>query len=472
MVRVRFAPSPTGFLHIGGLRTALYNFLFAKHHGGVFLLRIEDTDRTRLVPGGLENILKTLEWAGIKWDEGPYIQSERLELYRQYAKELVEKGSAYYCFCTPERLEAMRQEQAARKEPPMYDKTCRQFSAREAEKKVGEGSAAVIRLKIPEGGETFFTDIIHGEVRFKNSVIDDQVLLKSDSYPTYHLANVVDDHLMDVTHVIRGDEWLPSTPKHILLYKAFGWTSPEFAHLPLLLNQDRSKLSKRTGDVAVEEYAKKGYLSEALINFVALLGWNPSAEQEIYTLEELIKKFDLKRVNKNGAVVNFEKLRWLNGQYIRKLDPEKLLNQVVEFLPAEWPRRTDRAYLRAVLQVVGERLEILDDFAELAAFFFVEPDYDVELLRWKKMDNVAVAVSLKLGAKELEGVGESEWTKEALEQILKAMIAREGRLTGEMLWPLRAALTGREASPGPFEVAAVLGKKETLARLDTAIGKL
>lgn len=470
-VRVRFAPSPTGFLHIGGLHTVLYNFLFARHHGGVFILRIEDTDRTRVVPGGAENILKTLEWAGLKWDEGPYIQSERLEIYRKHAKELVEKGSAYYCFCTPDRLLAMRQEQEARKQPPMYDETCRSISAAEAVSRAGEGTASVIRLKIPEDGETIFTDIVHDEIRFKNQFIDDQILLKSDGYPTYHLANVVDDHLMEITHVIRGDEWLPSTPKHVLLYKAFGWELPQFAHLPLLLNADRSKLSKRTGDVAVEEYAKKGYLPEALVNFVALLSWNPSAEREVYKLDELIKEFDLKRINKTGAVVNFEKLRWLNGEYIRSQNLDELLENVKPYLKEAWVRSSSQEYLKAVLALAKDRLQIFGEINDLVEFFFETPKYEVELLRWKKMTNEMLISNLSLTLKELEAVAHSSWTKEELEHILKAMILREGCQTGEVLWPLRVALTGREASPGPFEVAGVLGKQETMMRIESAIQK-
>ncbi|MEK9151850.1 MAG: glutamate--tRNA ligase, partial [Patescibacteria group bacterium] len=318
MIRVRFAPSPTGFLHIGGLRTALYNELFARKNGGIFVLRIEDTDRTRLVPGGIENIIRTMAWSGVQADEGPYlddggavqergdygpyIQSNRFDIYADHAKKLLANGGAYRCFCSAERLESMKTAMMAERRPIMYDKKCRGMSAAELEQKMQAGEPHVIRLKMPESGNTEFNDAIRGRVSFENALIDDQVLLKSDGFPTYHLANVVDDHLMAISHVIRGEDWLPSTPKHLVLYGLFGWTPPIFAHLPLLLNPDRSKLSKRQGDVAVEEYAEQGYLPEAIVNFVALLGWNPSADREVYAKRELVDAFSLEKINRAGAV--------------------------------------------------------------------------------------------------------------------------------------------------------------------------
>lgn len=340
MVRTRFAPSPTGFLHVGGLRTALYSYLVAKQAKGKFLLRIEDTDRERYVPEGTLNILKSLYWAGIVPDEGikldaesdpdeptiiqegnsgPYIQSERLEIYQQYANQLIREGNAYYCFCTPERLEELRERQQANQQPTMYDRRCLDIDPAKAKKRANKGEPHVIRLKMPREGETVFSDLIHSKVSFKNELIDDQVLIKSDGFPTYHLAVVVDDHLMEVTHVIRGEEWVSSTPKHIQLYKYFGWEMPQFAHLPLILNPDKSKLSKRQGDVAVEDYRAKGYLPEALINFIALLGWNPGDERELFTLDELVKEFSLDKVSKAGAVFNLEKLNWYNKEYIKRL---------------------------------------------------------------------------------------------------------------------------------------------------------
>ncbi|MBI4128702.1 MAG: glutamate--tRNA ligase [Parcubacteria group bacterium] len=487
-VRVRFAPSPTGFLHIGGLRTALYNFLYAKRHGGKFILRIEDTDQTRVVPGGLQNILNTLQWAGLTWDEGPYIQSERFELYKKHAAHLVEKGSAYHCFCSSERLEEMRTQQMAAKQPPMYDGTCRELARDTREEMLQKGTAHVIRLKVPRDGETVIHDIIHGEVRFENKLIDDAVLIKSDGFPTYHLANVVDDHLMEITHVIRGDEWLPSTPKHVLLYAACGWHEPAFAHLPLLLNSDRSKLSKRTGDVAVEEYIAKGYLPEALINFVALLGWNPRADQEIYTVQELTDAFALERVNKAGAVVNFEKLRWLNSEYIRSIDLAALTELLVpwmknaglieevkpgQFVAPGLGEGVSLEYLRGVVSLARDRLALFGEIKELVEYFFVRaPAYDGSLLRWKKMTGDDVRARLTRTASLFTDLSEEEWTTEKLETAIKGAITAEKLGVGETLWPLRVALTGREASPGPFEVAAVLGRARTLERITQATEKI
>lgn len=487
-VRVRFAPSPTGFLHIGGLRTALYNYLFARKHKGVFVLRIEDTDQSRNVEGGVENIMRTLEWCGLKWDEGPkpplnlplgkgekdgvgpygpYIQSERLEIYQKHAQQLVKKGKAYFCVCTPERLEKLRQEQMARKEPTRYDGRCRKMKNEELRIK---NVRSVVRLKVPEKGSTKFADIVHDKMEFENKLIDDQVLLKSDGFPTYHLANVVDDHLMKITHVIRGEEWLPSTPKHILLYKAFGWKPPQFAHLPLLLNPDKSKLSKRQGDVAVEDYIKKGYLREALINFVALLGLNPRADKELYTLDELIAEFDLAKVNKSGAVVNFEKLDWMNGHYIRQKPLDELVELAISYLPIEPPLRGGARLLVAeVVKLEQERLKKLSDLTESTEFFFKQPHYHAEILVWKKMPKKDVANSLT-GLREFLTQYDGAWDAATLEKEVKAWITLGGRGVGQTLWPMRVALSGQEASPPPFDIAAILGKEETLKRLEYALG--
>ncbi len=334
-IRVRFAPSPTGYLHVGGLRTALYNFLFARKSGGKFILRIEDTDRARFVEGAVENLISTLRWAGLEYDEGPgiggefgpYVQSERTEIYKKHIDLLIENGTAYRCFCTPERLDQMRKAHDLNRGIPKYDRTCLRLSEKEIQDNVAEGKKFVVRMKVPDSTMVRFSDIIRGEVEFSSEQIDDQVLIKSDGYPTYHLANVVDDHLMQISHVIRGEEWLSSTPKHVLLYQFFGWDMPQFAHLPLLLNPDRSKLSKRQGDVAVEDYRAKGYLNEALVNFIALLGWNPGDDREIFAIDELEKEFSLEKVNKAGAIFNFEKLNWLNFQHLRrKSDDEVVLH--------------------------------------------------------------------------------------------------------------------------------------------------
>jgi len=338
-IRTRFAPSPTGFVHVGSLRTALYNYLFARHHHGKFILRVEDTDQARFTEGAVENLLTTLSWCSLDYDEGPgkegkadsYYQSMRTAIYRKYASQLVAENNAYFCFCTEERLKTMRDEQIRHKETAKYDGFCRQIPAAEAAAR-SASEKHVIRLKVPRSGSITINDIVRGQVEFQNEMIDDQVLIKSDGFPTYHLANVVDDHLMEISHVIRGEEWLISTPKHLLLYQYLGWDPPLFAHLPLLLNPDRSKLSKRQGDVAVEDYRAKGYLPQALINFVALLGWNRGDDQEIFTLDQLIADFSLERVSKSGAVFNQDKLKWMNGLYIRNLTVEQIIEKAKPFL--------------------------------------------------------------------------------------------------------------------------------------------
>ena len=327
MVKVRFAPSPTGYLHIGGLRTALYNYLFAKNNHGKMLLRIEDTDQSRLVEGAIEGLIHSMNWAEIyhdegpfieegqikqKGDNGPYIQSQRLEIYNQYIKQLLDNGWAYHCFCSKERLDELREEQSRKGQTPKYDGHCRDLTKEKVQEKIEAGMEYVIRLKLPENRLVAFDDIVRGHIVVNTEDLDDQVLIKSDGYPTYHFAVIVDDHLMGITHVIRGEEWLPSTPKHVLLYEAFGWEAPKFVHLPNILNRDRKKLSKRHGDVAVEDFIRKGYLPEALINFIALLGWSPGIDQEIFSMDELIELFDLKRVNKSGAIFDINKLNWMN----------------------------------------------------------------------------------------------------------------------------------------------------------------
>jgi glutamyl-tRNA synthetase len=502
-IRVRFAPSPTGFLHVGGLRTALYNYLFAKHVGGIFILRIEDTDQKRFVEGALESLIKSLKWAGIEYDEGvffednkivqkgdygPYVQSERLELYKKYAEQLVKDGKAYYCFCKPERLSEMRKTQEAQKQPPMYDQYClKNLSQEQIEKNLKNNVPCTIRLKIPENEVVEFTDMIRGKVSISTNTIDDTVLLKSDGFPTYHLANVVDDHLMQISHVIRGEEWVPSTPKHILLYKAFGWEIPQFAHLPLLLNPDKTKLSKRQGDVSVEDYVQKGYLKEAIINFVALLGWNPGkgSTQEIFSLEELVKNFELEKVHKAGAVFDLKKLNWINGQYIKKMSTEELYEKAFPFLKEKdfykswnmdhgtWNDEERKKYIEKVLTIEKERLENLSQIGESNRYFFEEIEYDKKLLEWKKMDNDQLKKSLNFSKEILDNISKDEWQLKTLEEkLVNAPAAYEGAGRGELLWPLRVALTGKEKSPSPFEIAWVLGKEESLKRIEKAIDKI
>lgn len=433
-------------------------------------MRIEDTDQSRKAPGALEGLLKMLKTVGLKWDEGPYIQSERLEIYRKYAQELVGKGKAYYCFCSPERLEKMRKEQELNKQPTMYDGQCRNQKSKinpaTAGQKFEIKKPYVIRLAVPKEGITKFNDIIRGEVEFENKLIDDQVLLKSDGFPTYHLANVVDDHLMKISHVIRGEEWLPSMPKHILLYQAFGWEPPRFAHLPLLLNPDKSKLSKRQGDVAVEDYLAKGYLAESLLNFVALLGWNPGTEQEIFSLAELIKKFDLSQVQKAGAVFNREKLDWMNGEYIKKMSLEDLVKRCRPYF-----ENAKLIEIKKIVKLEQERLKKLSDLPALAEFFFKRPDYPAALLVWRKSDVATTFARLKTLLSFYDTYS-GRWTKEGIEKATLQLIQKENLDNGATLWPLRTALSGREASPGPFEIAEILGREETLERIQSAVEKL
>ncbi len=367
-IRVRFAPSPTGYLHVGGLRTALYNYLFARKQNGTFILRIEDTDRSRYVEGAVDNLIETLRWAGLDYDEGPakrgvagpYVQSERIAIYREHVEKLVAGGHAYYAFDTPEELEEMRKAQEGQRLTPKYDRRALKLSPDDVHRKLESGVPAVVRMKVPDSTVIAFHDLVRGPVEFSSEQMDDQVLLKSDGYPTYHLANVVDDHLMGISHVIRGEEWLSSTPKHVLLYRYFGWDMPQFAHLPLLLNPDKSKLSKRQGDVAVEDYRKKGYLPEALVNFVAFLGWNPGDERELFSKEELVQEFSLERVGKSGAVFNIEKLNWLNAQHLRQKTGDEILAMLRPLLKngTEAGNAYPDEYLLRVVEAMRERVDV------------------------------------------------------------------------------------------------------------------
>ncbi len=463
-IRVRFAPSPTGYVHVGSLRTALYNFLFARHNNGKFILRIEDTDRSRYVPGAVENLLQTLQWAGLDYDEGPekdgpygpYFQSKRLEIYHEHVKQLLEKGVAYPCFCSEERLTAMREEQAKNNLPIMYDGHCRHIPKEEALNRM-EKEPHVIRLKVPREGITIVDDLIRGKVSFENAVIDDQVLIKSDGYPTYHLANVVDDHLMKISHVIRGEEWLPSTPKHVLLYQAFGWELPQFAHLPLLLNPDRTKLSKRQGDVAVEDYREKGFLPQALVNFVALLGWNKGDDQEIFSLEELIQFFSLERVNKAGAVFDLKKLEWMNGHYIRTIPEEEYLQLGLEWMKKFNLSSGDVQKDRQILLAVRAGLTRFDQLPEKTAVFFKDQlQFDAEAKDWlKKAESKEILKNLLEALAEID-----ELSPETFGQIIKQVQKKTGQ-KGKNLWmPIRAAITGETHGPDLTIVLSVIGKQK------------
>ena len=473
-IRVRFAPSPTGYLHVGGLRTYLYNWLYAKKNKGKIILRIEDTDRQRLVEGATENLIKTLKQIGLPWDEGPFIQSQRVGNYRNLAQKLVEQGHAYYCFCSPEELDEMKNKQIADKQAPQYDRRCRNLTQAEALEYLRAGKPHVIRLKVPEQGIIKFHDLIRGEIQFDLKNIDDQILLKSDDWPTYHLANVIDDHFMKITQVIRGEEWLPSTPKHILIYQAFGWDNPEFAHLPLLLNPDHSKLSKRQGDVAVEDYLGQGYLPETLINFLALLGWNLGNDQEIFSLKQLIKIFSLKKIQKAGAIFDRKKLDWLNGYYLRKLPLNKLTKICRPYLIESGLIKEKEYSFKKIKQIVKleqERLKKAEEIKDLTKFFFQkELEYDARLLAWKETTLEQTGVNLRKIKEELQNISSNFFNAKKIIKKLNNLAKERGN--GEIFWSLRVSLSGEKMSPPPEQIAEIFGKEETLKRIEQAIKKL
>ena len=474
MVRVRFAPSPTGYPHLGNIRTALFNWLFARHNNGSFILRIEDTDVARRVEGAVDTILDSLRWLGLDWDEGPYFQSERLEMYREAADQLVREELAYLCYCSPQRLEAMRQEQTKRKQPPGYDRRCRHLTR---EQKAGlevSGAPPVVRFKSPLEGQTSFHDLIRGEIVFENSTLDDFVLLKSDGYPTYHLANIVDDHSMAISHILRADEWLSSTPRHVLLYQALGWQPPQFAHLPMILGTDRSKLSKRHGATAINEYRDQGYLPEAMINFLALLGWSLDDKTELLRREEIVKHFSLERVSKTAAVFNRDKLDWMNGVYLRNLSLEDYSERAISFLerdlPSEVERPLDTDYIRQIMPLIQERAKTLAEVPQLSEFFFVDKlEYDAGLLLGK-LESGQVVKILQATMTKVEGLG--NWDAASLEAVLRPMAEELNLKTGVFFGLLRVATTGRTAAPPLFQTMEVLGKERCLERLKTALDKL
>ncbi len=482
-VRVRYAPSPTGYPHVGNIRTALFNWLFARHYGGSFIVRIEDTDVTRKIEDAVGVILDGLRWLGLDWDEGsevggkygPYSQSQRLEIYGQVAQRLVSRGDAYHCYCSPQRLEQMRSEQISRKQPPGYDRHCRNLSAEDRTKNEAEGITPVVRFRTPVNGQTKFDDLIRGAVVFENSTIDDFVLLKSDGYPTYHLANVVDDHLMEITHVLRAEEWLSSTPRHMLLYQALEFEPPQFAHLPMILGADRSKLSKRHGAVSITEYRHQGYLPEAMVNFLALLGWSLDDKTELMSRDELIRKFSLERVSRTAAIFNQDKLDWMNGVYIRHLSLEDFTQQAFPFLDRSLPSQVKRPlfadYVKQIMPLIQERARTLAEVADLAEFFFVdELEYDMPLLVGKDMSRESATQALEVAQQRL---GQLEvFDVESLEALLRPMAAELGLKTGQLFGTLRVATTGRTAAPPLFQTMAVLGKQRCLGRIGRALDRL
>ncbi|MBI4330275.1 MAG: glutamate--tRNA ligase [Chloroflexi bacterium] len=483
-IRVRYAPSPTGLPHVGNIRTALFNWLFARHSGGKFLLRVEDTDMARKQEGALEAILESLHWLGLDWDEGPetggpygpYFQSQRLATYHSFAEKLVAAGHAYYCFCSPQRLEIMRAEQAKRKEPPKYDRHCRDLPPDEVARQRAGGVTPVVRFKTPMEGRTKFDDVIRGEVFFENGTLDDFVLLKSDGYPTYHLANVVDDHLMEISHVLRADEWLSSTPRHVLLYAALGFQPPVFAHLPIILGPDRSKLSKRHGATSVIEFKEQGYLPEVMVNFLALLGWSLDEKTEIMSRQELITNFSLDRVSRTAAIFNIEKLNWMNGVYIRKLGIDDLCVRILPFLKKGMGPRVQRSlpegYIRAIIPLVQERARTLTEFVELMDFFFDEElGYDPQMLISKGIKSKEAAFGAFRAARQgIEHL--ARFDAAALEGLLRPLAAELELKTGDFFALLRLAVTGKTATPPLFETMSVLGRERCLTRIDAALKKL
>jgi len=482
-VRVRFAPSPTGYPHVGNIRTALFNWLFARHSGGRFVVRIEDTDVARKVEGALEVILSGLKWLGLDWDEGPgvggdygpYFQSQRLSLYREAAERLIRQGDAYCCYCSSQRLKEMREGQARRKQPPGYDRRCRDLSEAERVQKETEGITPVVRFKTPLEGRTRFNDLIWGEVVFEHGTIDDLVLLKSDGYPTYHLANVVDDHLMEISHVLRAEEWLSSTPRHLLMYQALGFEPPQFAHLPMILGADRAKLSKRHGSVSITEYREQGYLPETMANFLALLGWSLDDKTEIFSLTELVGNFSLERVSRTGAIFNRDKLNWMNGAYIRSLSLDDFTRRTLPFLEKGLPVGVRRPlsidYVGQVMPLIQERARTLVEVPELTAFFFTdELDYEPGLLIVKKMDRESSVQALEAVRQRLAPL--QTFDTGSLEAVLRPLAAELELKAGQLFGTLRVAVTGRTVAPPLFETMSVLGKERSLERVGTALDKL
>jgi glutamyl-tRNA synthetase len=470
--RVRFAPSPTGYPHLGNIRTALFNWLFARHHGGTFVLRVEDTDVARRVEGTVEIILDSLRWLGLDWDEGPYFQSQRLPAYHETAQTLLDQDRAYLCYCSPERLKAMREEQMQRKQPPRYDRCCRDLTQEERIQFIAEGITPVVRFKTPLEGETTFGDLVYGSVTFKHDTLDDFVLLKSDGYPTYHLANIVDDHLMAISHVLRAEEWLSSTPRHVLLYQSLDWEAPRFAHLPMILGSDRAKLSKRHGAANINEYQRQGYLPDAMVNFLALLGWSLDDRTELLSREELMKHFSLDRVGKTGAIFNREKLEWMNGVYLRRLTSAEFVHQAMPFLDRDLPESVTRPlngdYVGQVLALVQERTKTLAEVPRLADFFFVDiPRYEEGLSSKVGLDGKSAIKAVRIASQKLEMV--ATWDAASLEGILRPLATELGLRTREFFGLLRIAVTGRAAAPPLFETMAVLGKERCLKRLGVAL---
>ena len=478
-VRTRFAPSPTGFLHLGGLRSALYGYLFARQNNGAFILRIEDTDQERYVEGATQVIYDTLRDCGMNWDEGPdvggdygpYIQSERKAIYLPYAKKLIQSGHAYYCFCTKEELAERKAAAEARNEVFKYDKHCLHLSQEEIQAKLDAGVPYVIRQNAPTEGETSYHDIVFGDMTFPNESLDDMVLIKQDGMPTYNFANVIDDHLMGITHVMRGMEYLSSTPKYNLLYEAFGWEIPQYIHMPPVMRDEHHKLSKRDGDAYYSDFIAKGYLSEAIINYLALVGWNPGTDREFFTLPELVEAFDVHRINKAPGIFDVNKLTWFNAEYIRRMEPEKYLEMATPWFDQVLAGKGIN-YAR-LAELTQSRTEIFNQLPDMVRFLGELPDYDLELYTHKKMKtNAEISrANLELVKPVLESL--PEWNETAIHDAVMAKIQEAGLKNGAVLWPLRIAIAGVANTPGgAFEIAGLLGREETLRRLELGLARL
>ena len=478
-IRTRFAPSPTGYMHVGNLRTALYTYLMAKHEDGTFILRIEDTDQGRYVEGAVDVIYNTLRETGLLWDEGPdiggpvgpYVQSERMGMFKQYAEQLVAEGKAYYCFCTEERLEALHAEQRANGEMTHYDGCCRDLPKEEVEKRLAAGEPYVIRQKIPREGVTGFDDVVYGHIEVNNSEMDDQILIKTDGMPTYNFANVVDDHLMGITHVVRGSEYLSSAPKYNLLYEAFGWEVPTYVHCSPVMRDQHNKMSKRHGDPSYEDLIAQGYLSEAVVNYVALLGWAPGGEREIYSLPELVEAFDIKGISKSPAIFDIDKLKYFNSAYIRAMTPEQFAAVAAPYIRQTVKNPTiDPAQIAPLLQ---QRCEVLTDIPEKVDFFDALPEYDITLYTNKK-SKTDPAVSLEMLKTVRPLLAElPAWDDETLLAAMKDLAERLEVKNAKVMWPVRIAVSGRAVTPGgAVEICRILGRDETLRRIDAGIAKL
>ena len=480
-VRTRFAPSPTGKMHVGNLRTALYEFLIAKHDGGDFVLRIEDTDRERYVEGAVDIIYRTLAETGLVHDEGPdkdggygpYIQSERQAsgLYLEYAKKLIESGHAYYCFCDKERLESLKTTVSDDgKEITVYDKHCLSLTPEEIQANLDAGKPYVIRINMPTEGTTTFNDDLYGEITVENKELDDMILIKSDGYPTYNFANVVDDHLQEITHVVRGNEYISSSPKYQRLYEAFGWDVPKYVHLPLITDEEHKKLSKRSGHSSYEELVEQGFLPEAIVNYIALLGWSPEDNREIFTLDELIQNFDYLKINKSPSVFDINKLKWMNGEYIKAMDNEKFYEMALPYVKEVIKKDLD---LNMIMDMVKTRIELFPEIPEMIDFFEDMPDYDIEMYTHKKMktnsENSLEVLEELLPILE----GTDDYSVDGLHDLVFEYIAKKECKNGQALWPLRTAVSGKQMTPaGAFEIMNVIGKDETLNRIKIGIEKL